>query len=113
MRSRLVPDASLGLQLFLRRLRAVLKDPRRVRFIERDKNRDAMERYNLTVPGICKRLERLSAAQYWKGPESDDDGSDGSVWFFFHDEFGARFYVKLKLFAIDGTDWLKILSFHD
>jgi len=113
MRSRLVPDAGLGLQLFLQRLRAVLKDPRRVRFIERDKNRDAKERYNLTVPGICKRLERLGPAQYWKGPEADDDGSEGSVWFFFHDEFGVRFYVKLKLYIINGSDRLKILSFHD
>jgi hypothetical protein len=97
-------------------MRTVLKesrDPQRIIYVQRGKNQDTLERYNLSVQGIYKRLARLGPEQYWKGPEKDDDGSDGSLWFFFHDEFGARFYVKLKLFEVDGEDWLKILSFHD
>jgi len=108
-----VPEASLGLQIFLRRMRAALDDPRRVLVVDRQKNREAMERYGLSKQAIRKRLAKLEPSNYWKGPEADDDGSDGSVWFFFHDEFGARFYVKLKLFTISGEDWLKVLSFHD
>ena len=94
-------------------MRTILKDQQRVWVVDRDKNRDAMHCFGLSKKAICKRLGALNSANYWKGPEPDDDGSDGSVWFFFHDEFGARFYVKLKLFTIDGEDWLKVLSFHD
>jgi hypothetical protein len=25
----------------------------------------------------------------------------------------VRFYIKLKLFKLDGSDWLKVLSYHD
>ena len=107
-----MPDASLGLQLFLKRMRAALKGGR-VRVIERDKNLAAMDRFGLTARGICERLARLGPEHFWKGPEDDDDGSEGSVWFFLHDEFGARFYVKLKLFSVSGEDWIKVLSFHD
>jgi hypothetical protein len=103
----------LGLQVFLIRMRAVLKDQQRVWVVDRDKNRDAIQRFGLSKQAICKRLGALESANYWKGPEADDDESDGSVWFFFHDEFGARFYVKLKLFTIDGEDRHKVLSFHD
>jgi len=108
-----VPDADLGLQVFLMRKQAVLKDNCRVLLVDRDKNRDSMERYGLSFEGICKRLAKLGPEHYWKGPERDDDGSEGSLWFFFYDEFGARFYIKLKLFKMDGSDWLKVLSYHD
>jgi hypothetical protein len=109
----LVSEASLGLQIFLSRMRSVVKDLRRVRFLDREKNRDTLDRYGLTVQGICTRLAKLCPDQYVKGPEADDDGSDGSIWFFYHDEFGVRFYVKLKLYAAEGEDRLKFLSFHD
>ena len=109
----MVPGADLGLQVFLMRMRAILAEKRRVWVVDRDKNLDAMQRYGLSKKAICKRLERLEPSNYWKGPEPDDDGSAGSVWFFFHDEFGARFYVKLKLYTVSGEDWLKVLSFHD
>jgi hypothetical protein len=108
-----VPDATLGLQLFLSRMRAVLGDLRRVRFIDRDKNRDTLDRYRLTVSDLCSRLAKLKPENFVKEPEPDDDGSDGSIWVFYHDEFGARFYVKLKLYTVEGEDLLKILSFHD
>jgi len=108
-----VPDASLGLQMFLLRMRAVLKDNRRVLLVDRDKNRDAMERYGLSYNGICKRLAKLGPEHFFKGPERDEDGSEGSLWFFLYDEFGARFYIKLKLFKMDDSDWLKVLSYHD
>jgi hypothetical protein len=108
-----VPDASLALQVFLKRLRTVLAEQSRVMVVDRDKNLDAMHRFGLNKKEICKRLAKLGPSNYWKGPEADDDGSDGSVWFFFHDEFGARFYVKLKLYVIEGEDRLTVLSFHD
>jgi hypothetical protein len=108
-----LPDVSLGLQIFLKRLRAVLSQPGRILVVDREKNREAMERYGLSKKEILRRLAKLEPAQYWKGPERDDDGSEGSLWFFFHDEFGTRFYVKLKLYTIEGADWVKVLSFHD
>lgn len=108
-----MPQASLGFQVFLRRMRAVLKDQRRVRFLGREKNRETLDRHRLTVPDICKRLAKLGPEQCVKGPEADDDGSEGSIWFFCHDEFGVRFYVKLKLYDIEGSDRLKIISFQD
>ncbi len=108
-----MPDAGLGLQVFLMRKREVLKNHRLVLLVDRDKNRDAMEHYGLSFEGICKRLAKLGSEHYWKGPERDDDGSEGSLWFFFYDEFGTRFYIKLKLFQMGGSDWLKVLSYHD
>jgi hypothetical protein len=94
-------------------MRSIVKDLRRVQFVDRDKNRDTLDRYQLTVAGVCARVAKLTPEQYVKGPDDDDDGSDGSIWFFYHDEFGMRFYVKLKLYAVEGEDRLKILSFHD
>ncbi|MCX7025992.1 MAG: hypothetical protein NT061_00580 [Spirochaetes bacterium] len=108
-----MPDAVLGLQVFLMRMRAVLKDIRRVRFVEREKNLASLDRYHLTVSDICERLAKLGPEHYVRGPEKDYDGSEGSIWFFYHDEFGTRFYVKLKLYEINGSGRLKIISFHD
>jgi hypothetical protein len=108
-----VPDASLGLQVFLMQMRVVLEDQRHVRFVERDKNIETLERYRLTVQDVYKRLAKLGPEQYREGPESDDDGTEGSVWEFSHDEGGVPIYVKLKLYVIGDSDRLKIISFHD
>jgi len=109
----IVPDASLGLQVFLKRMRSVLVEEQRVWVVGRDKNRETIQRYGLSKKEILKRLAKLEPSNYWKGPEADEDGSEGSIWFFFHDEFGARFYIKLKLYVVEGEDRLKVLSFHD
>jgi len=108
-----VPDSSLGLQLFLLALKKLLKRPEKVSFINREKNIEAMERHGLTVQALLKRLGALKPENYKSGPHPDDDGSGGSIWVFLLNEDGTRFYIKLKLYTIEGEDYLKILSFHD
>jgi hypothetical protein len=98
---------------FLERMKTVLATPSRVIFIPRDKNLSTLARFDLTVKDVLRRLALLGPSNYAKGPEADEDRTEGSVWIFFHNEAGTRLYVKLKLIRIGNLDWLKILSFHD
>ena len=89
--------ASLDLHIFLSRTRAIVGDLRRLRFVDREKSRDTLDRYRLTVSGLCSRLAKLKPENFVKGSEPDNDGSDGSIWVFYHGVFGTRIYLKLML----------------
>ncbi len=106
-------EESLGFQIFMARLKAVLKRPDRVQYVDRLKNREALERLCLSEALFRKALGRLRGEHYKAGPEADHDGSDGSIWVFIYPDEGPRFYVKLKLYTVGAEDYLKILSFHD
>jgi hypothetical protein len=69
-------------------------------------------RLNLTVPMVYQELLKLTPSNYYMGPEEDRDGSEGEVWVFRHPVSGVELYIKMKLFQVQGEDYLKILSFH-
>lgn len=106
-------EGSFKVQVFLVRLKQILKTPERILFIEREKNLEAMERFGLTQRDLLRQLAVLEPKHYRKGPENDEDGSEGSIWVFKSSVYAQEFYIKLKLFSVNGVDYLKILSFHD
>lgn len=58
-------------------------------------------------------LKEIQIEHYQKGPEDDHDGSFGSICTFILPYGSKEIYIKLKIYSVNGEDWLKILSFHD
>lgn len=106
-------EADLKLQLFFRRLKSAVRRPNGVLIVEREKNLEAMDRFDLDRTTVIRIVSCLKPEHYSSGPECDFDGSEGSIWIFSAPVTDKRFYIKLKLFSIDGLDYIKVLSFHD
>lgn len=77
-------------------------------FVERKPNLDALAQMGMTVATAEKIIFSLTAGNYSRGPECDDDGSQGEIWFFTTDQSGHHLYIKLKL----DRSAAKCLSFH-
>jgi hypothetical protein len=54
----------------------------------------------------------LGHSHYVKGPEPDDDGSPGEVWFFKKIVKGKKIYIKLKIWENNGRHGAICMSFH-
>ncbi|MFZ5368422.1 MAG: hypothetical protein ACOZCE_09330 [Spirochaetota bacterium] len=63
-------EGSLKVQVFLVRLKQILKTPERILFINRDKNLEAMERFGLTQRDLLRQLSVLEPKHYRKGPKT-------------------------------------------
>lgn len=102
----------LKLADFLRRMKELAKARKNIFFVPRKKNEESLLRLNLTVPMVYQELIELTPSNYYVGPKEDRDGSVGEVWVFRHPVSGVEIYIKMKLFQVQGEDYLKILSFH-
>ena len=100
------------IHLNLGKIKEAVKNERAI-FIERPENKKTLYDYNLSTNDVYRIIVELTEEDYYKGPEDDRDGSAGYIWVFIHPLSGCRIYIKLKLFAIDEVDYVKILSFHE
>lgn len=69
---------------------------------------DGIAQLGLTVQDAKEVIVALTERQYSRGPDMDDDGSNGEIWVFAADIDGVQTYIKLKF---DGSE-AKCLSFH-
>lgn len=99
-------------ELFLKRVRSVATDLDSIYFVPRPENRKCIVDLNLTIEDIAKVLRGLSAADYAKGPEADENGSPGEVWVFKPRLKRSDVYVKFKLYDDGGREKMTIISFH-
>lgn len=65
--------------------------------IPRVKNRNFMREYGLKLNDIKNIILGLSVEDYIKGPEEDEGGYVGEVWFFEPRFRGIKLYVKLRI----------------
>jgi hypothetical protein len=91
----------------------VLSQPDRVRFIPTEKNRQTLAEIGLKVADVLNVIKRLEPRDRRAGPEEDRDGSSGSVMTFLRPYCGMLRYIKFKLYDVDGSTYMTILSFHE
>ena len=77
-------------------------------FVPRRRNREDLDRLGLSVRDAKAMILGLTERDYCRGPETDEDGSAGEIWFFGESFNGSAIYIKLKL---DDTA-AKCISFH-
>jgi hypothetical protein len=92
---------------FLRRFKARMHADG-LYFVPRKRNLDGLARLGLTIIEAERIILDLTEENYCRGPEQDEDGSLGEIWFFGVLEDGQSIYIKLKL----DNDFAKCLSFH-
>ena len=80
-------------------------------FINRSINTNTLAKYGISINCMEQLIMRLTPENYYKGPETDRDGSEGEIWIFNHPINNTQLYIKLKLIA--KKSFLKIISFHD
>lgn len=61
----------------------------------REKNRRFLLRHRLTLDDACVILEELEVEDYSRGPEPDNKGRSGRIWFFGPDYCSAPIYLKV------------------
>lgn len=92
---------------FLRRFKArMLTDG--LYFVPRKRNLDGLAILGFTINEAERIILDLTEGNYCRGPEQDEDGSPGEIWFFGVLEDGHSIYIKVKL----DDDFAKCLSFH-
>jgi len=77
--------------------------------VPRDKNLQGMFDLQMRASELPTLLEGIRVIDYEEGPNSDPDGTEGTVWIFCPDVKGETAYVKFKF---DGADRVKVLSIH-
>jgi hypothetical protein len=92
---------------FLRRLKARML-AEGLHFVPRKRNLDGLALLGLTINEAERIILDLTEGNYCRGPEQDEDGSTGEIWFFGVLEDGRSIYIKVKL----DDDFAKCLSFH-
>jgi hypothetical protein len=98
---------------FLIEAKTVLSQPSRVRFVPTEKNRHTLSEIGLKVADVINVIKKLEPRDHRAGPEEDRDGSPGSVMTFLRPYCGMLLYIKFKLYDIDGSTYMTILSFHE
>jgi hypothetical protein len=112
---------TLATQLFLLRLKPLLA-ARKLAWKPRNrrKTREFMLDEGLSEEDAYEIIADLRPEHYAKGPERDDDGSDGDVMVFYHpytrqapprDEI--LLYIKLKIWTDTDGDAGIVMSFHN
>jgi|AntRauTorckE6833_2_1112554.scaffolds.fasta_scaffold100395_2 hypothetical protein len=96
-------------EFFLLKVKSILNKPKKIQFIPRRKNLDALNKHGLSIKDIKFYIKRLEVKDYFKGPTKDRDRS-GYVWEFGKMINNTMFYIKIK---IKKEKLLCCLSFHD
>ena len=68
---------------------------------------------DLSTDDVFVVLRELKAEECISGPESDRDGTPGSVMVFHHPWGGSLLYIKLKLWPDQRGDSGLVVSFHE
>jgi len=102
----------LAIKVCLERIKRCLSSGN-VLFINRSKNLQTMFQLGLSLKNVYEQLLKLRPVAYHSGPLADKDASEGQIWVFFHPVKNTTIYIKLKFFESHGSDWLKIISFHE
>ena len=98
--------------LFLHRLRAILTNKESWFFVPRQENRDCLFQLNMSSQDAIATIRSLAVADYVKGPEQDENGSEGEVWVFTKPYKRTTLYIKVKLYTDHGAEKVTIISFH-
>ena len=105
---------SIGAQVFLARFLPLI-EAGRVAFQPRNppKTMQFMLDEDLDTNDVFAVVRELKAEELVSGPESDHDGTPGSVMVFHHPWGGKLLYVKLKLWSDQRGDCGLVMSFHE
>lgn len=79
-------------------------------FVPRMKNKKFLMDNGLLVADAIDIILDISINDYYKGPESDNDGHDGQIWVFKYDFEGKMIYIK---FNYNPPDKTSCISFHE
>lgn len=78
-----------------------------IRLVPTEKNRKTKLLLGLTDEDLKDLIRSLKKSDYYRGPETDHNGSSGSIWVFRKREYGEWFYIKIKY-----VEPIKALSCH-
>lgn len=79
----------------------------------RKKNLDSLAQHGFTINDLKNALFDLCVKDYYAGPESDDDYSQGEIWMFIKKIDKINFYIKLKLEETENDEIIICISFHE
>ncbi|WP_071604461.1 type II toxin-antitoxin system MqsR family toxin [Proteocatella sphenisci] len=79
-------------------------------FVPRIKNKKFLMDNGLLVADAIDIILDISINDYYKGPESDNDGYVGQIWIFKYDFEGKMIYIK---FNYNSPDKTSCISFHE
>lgn len=102
----------MPVQVFLLRLKKLWQHPDRVVLVQREKNLQSMSELELSMKDIERMCLQLVPADWVAGPSPDDKGRGTDVWVFHPIYNGKKMYLKLSLTAVEGVDYLRIISCH-
>lgn len=97
---------------FLQKMKKLLSDGSFL-LADRKKNLDSLAQYGFTINDLKNALFELCVREYYAGPESDDDYSQGEIWAFIKKIDGINFYIKLKLEETESEEIIVCISFHE
>lgn len=80
--------------------------------LDRPKNEQGLFELGITIEQRQQAIMYLGYKDYIKGPEPDEDGSSGDIWFFKKIVAKVEVYIKLKKWDRDGRTYVKCMSFH-
>lgn len=110
-------SGALGTKLFLSQLRTLLEKGR-VQFKLRNRTKTVcfLLDHGWTSEDAFEVIKLLEEKHYHRGPDTDRDGSEGSIMIFVypHEDLGIDLYIKLKIWTNPDTgDLGAVLSFHE
>jgi hypothetical protein len=107
-------DGSLGVQLFLSRLKPLL-EARKLDFQPRNRRKtyEFMLSEGLTTEDAYEIIAKLKSEHHERGPENDYDGTPGAVCIFLYPYKTIRLYIKIKIVLGASGDTGAVMSFHE
>lgn len=96
--------------ILIKRIVARDKNGETFSIIPRNKNRNFMREYGLKLNDVKNIILGLSVEDYAGGPEEDEGGYAGEVWFFEPRFRGIKLYVKLR---IQDNKLIVCISIHE
>ncbi|GAB1483186.1 hypothetical protein MASR2M78_20020 [Treponema sp.] len=101
------------IRAFLIDVKRIVQQPKNILFINTAKNRNALTSLGVSIKEVIQIITLLDPNDYHAGPDKDHDGSEGSIMIFLRPYNRVVFYIKLKIFNLNGVKYLKVLSFHE
>ncbi|MEM3264938.1 MAG: hypothetical protein QXH07_03175 [Thermoplasmata archaeon] len=99
------------IQAYLVRLKRALKNG--FDLVPRSINRQFLADFGLNEKTIKQCLLDLELKDYKEGPAKDND-REGELWMFRIKLEGIEnIYIKVKIYEVDGVEYLKCISFHN
>ncbi|TAH54415.1 MAG: hypothetical protein EWM51_06895 [Treponema sp.] len=107
-------DGTLGVQIFLSRLKPLLEAGKLV-FQPRNRRKtwEFMLAEGLTAEDAYEIIAHLKCEHHHRGPEDDHDGTPGAVCSFKYPYKSIFLYIKIKIVIGETGDSGAVLSFHD